>query len=243
MTRRELAGGSGAKQLVYVVEDETDISRLVKHHLEMAGFEARCFANGASVVSEALKDSPALFILDIMIPGTDGLDLCRQIRQNGTLARTPIMFLTARANESDRVRGLELGGDDYVVKPFSPRELVARARAVLRRSDQVSTPQVLKVGQLEIDSGAMRVKVEGREVSTTVREFRLLHYLVRNTGRVFTRDQLLDAVWSETSYVTPRSIDVYIRRIREKIEPQPEHPRYLKTVHGAGYRFEVPHTG
>jgi DNA-binding response OmpR family regulator len=239
MTRREL-GVPAAKQLVYIVEDESDIARLVKHHLEAAGFETRCFGSGATVVSEAMKEVPALFILDIMIPGTDGLDLCRQIRQNGTLSRVPIMFLTARANESDRVRGLELGGDDYIVKPFSPRELVARARAVLRRSDQASPPQVLKVGNLEIDSTAMRVRVDGREVATTVREFRLLHYLVRNTGRVFTRDQLLDAVWSETSYVTPRSIDVYIRRIREKIEPQPEQPRYLKTVHGAGYRFEAP---
>jgi DNA-binding response OmpR family regulator len=234
------SGERGKRPLIFVVEDETDIARLVKHHLEMAGYEVRTFSNGASVIADAVSTPPVLFLLDVMIPGSDGLELCRHIRSHPAIAGIPVIFLTARVNEADRIRGLDLGGDDYVTKPFSPRELVARVRAVLRRSEPQAPVRVMRVGELEIDSSCMTVKVGGNSVATTVREFRLLQFLARNRGRVFTRDQLLDAVWTEASYVTPRSIDVYIRRLREKIEPEPERPRYLKTVHGAGYRFEEP---
>jgi len=227
--------------VIFVVEDDEDIARLVSHNLQAAGFEVQSFVSGHSVLTEAMREMPALFLLDVMLPGTDGFELCRHIRQTPALSAIPIIFLTAKTAEADRVKGLELGGDDYITKPFSPRELVARIRTVLRGLGQspVAT-EVLRLGDLQIDVASMTVQVQGRNVFTTVREFRLLEYLAAHRGRVLTRDQLLDAVWKETPFVTPRSIDVYIRRLREKIEPDPRHPQYLKTLRGIGYRLEVP---
>jgi len=228
------------KPTIFAVEDDPDISRLVRHHLEGAGFSVRVYSTGNSVLADAERQRPTLFILDIMVPGKDGLELCRQIRQMQSLTMIPVIFLTAKSGEADRVLGLELGADDYIPKPFSPRELVARVKAVLRRFERPLSPAPIRVGEIEIDPGAMTLTVRDRLVTTTATEFRLLDYFARHVGRVFTRDQLLDSVWRDTSYVTPRSVDVYVRRIREKIEPDPENPRYLKTVRGAGYRFEVP---
>ncbi len=228
------------KPNIYVVEDDPDISRLVRHHLEGAGFAIRLFPTGHTVIPESERMRPALFVLDIMVPGKDGLELCRQIRQTQSLAPIPVIFLTAKSGEADRVLGLELGADDYIPKPFSPRELVARVKAVLRRFERPLSPTPLRIGDIEIDPGAMILTVSGKPVTTTATEFRLLEYFARHLGRVFTRDQLLDSVWRDTAYVTPRSVDVYVRRIREKIEPDAENPRYLKTVRGAGYRFEAP---
>jgi DNA-binding response OmpR family regulator len=229
------------RPVIFVVEDEEDIARLISHNLQSAGFEVQSFVSGASVLTEAMREMPALFLLDVMLPGTDGFELCRHIRQTPALSATPIIFLTAKTSESDRVKGLELGGDDYITKPFSPRELVARIRTVLRGLGHATGgTEVLRLGSLEIDVSSMTVQVDGRNVLTTVREFRLLEYLAAHRGRVLTRDQLLDAVWKETPFVTPRSIDVYIRRLREKIERDPRHPQYLKTLRGIGYRFEVP---
>jgi DNA-binding response OmpR family regulator len=241
----ERAGNTGSpgsfRPVIFVVEDEEDIARLISHNLQAAGFEVQSFVSGASVLSEAIREVPALFLLDVMLPGTDGFELCRHIRQTPALSATPIIFLTAKTEEADRVKGLELGGDDYITKPFSPRELVARIRSVLRGLGQMpSAGEVLRLGELEIDVSSMTVQARGRNVLTTVREFRLLEYLATHRGRVLTRDQLLDAVWKETPFVTPRSIDVYIRRLREKIEQDPRHPQYLKTLRGIGYRFEVP---
>jgi DNA-binding response OmpR family regulator len=231
---------TGVKPSIFVVEDDPDISRLVRHHLEGAGFGVKVFPSGNTVIMESERQRPTLFILDIMVPGKDGLELCRQIRQTQSLASTPVIFLTAKSGEADRILGLELGADDYIPKPFSPRELVARVKAVLRRFERPLSQSALKVGEIEIDPGAMTLTVRGQLVGTTATEFRLLDYFARHIGRVFTRDQLLDSVWRDTAYVTPRSVDVYVRRIREKIEPDPENPRYLKTVRGAGYRFEAP---
>jgi DNA-binding response OmpR family regulator len=228
------------RKLIFLIEDEADISRLVRHHLEQAGYGVRVLYNTTNVMREAEELRPALFLLDIMVPGGDGLDLCRRIRQNTRIGATPVIFLTARVAKSDRILGLELGADDYVTKPFSPRELLARIKAVLRRFERPLAPTVTKVGEVEIDSGAMTLAVSGKPVTTTATEFRLLDCLARHPGRVFTRDQLLDAVWRDTQFVTPRSVDVYVRRLREKIEPDPENPRYLRTVRGAGYRFEAP---
>ncbi len=227
------------KQLIFLMEDDADIARLVRHHLESAGFAVRTFAGAVGVLAEAEKERPAVLLLDIMVPGGDGLEVCRRIRQSQVLAATPVIFLTARSSEADRVVGLELGADDYITKPFSPRELVARVKAVLRRFERPLAPATVKVGDVEIDSGAMTLKVRGKAVETTATEFRLLQHLASHAGRVFTRDQLLDAVWRDTAFVTPRSVDVYVRRIREKIERDPENPRHLRTVRGAGYRFEA----
>ncbi len=235
------AGAESPRPLIFVVEDEADISRLISHNLNAGGFNVQGFANASSVLSEAIREMPALFLLDVMLPGTDGFELCRHIRQTPALSATPVIFLTAKTSEADRVKGLELGGDDYITKPFSPRELLARVRTVLRGAGKSSSEtEVLRLGSMEIDVSSMTVQVDGRNVLTTVREFRLLEYLATHRGRVLTRDQLLDAVWKETPFVTPRSIDVYIRRLREKIEMDPRHPQYLKTLRGIGYRFEVP---
>ncbi|ABF41991.1 two component transcriptional regulator, winged helix family [Candidatus Koribacter versatilis Ellin345] len=228
------------KQTVFVVEDDADIARLVRYHLEGAGFAVRTFLTGNGVIPESEKTPPNLFLLDIMVPGADGLEICRQIRHSRSIAMTPVIFLTAKTSEADKIAGLDLGADDYIAKPFSPRELIARIKAVLRRFERPLPPAVVTAGDIVIDNGAMTLTVRGNLVTTTATEFRLLEYLARHPGRVFTRDQLLDAVWRETHYVTPRSVDVYVRRIREKIEENPEDPRYLKTVRGAGYRFEVP---
>ena len=228
------------KSSVLVVEDDDDIARLVRYHLESAGFRVQMFPRANGVIEAAEDSPPAVFLLDIMIPGGSGLDLCRQARQSKLLAHVPIIFLTARGSESDRVSGLEIGADDYITKPFSPRELVARVKAVLRRFERPLHPAKISAGEIEIDSGAMTVVVRGARVETTATEFRLLEYMARHSGQVFTRDQLLDAVWRDRQYVTERSVDVYVRKLREKIEQQPDSPEYLRTVRGAGYRFEAP---
>jgi two-component system phosphate regulon response regulator PhoB len=227
-------------QTIFVLEDDTDISRLVQYHLESSGFTVRPYLSAGQIITDAERQPPALFLLDIMVPGGDGLDLCRRLRQNPVLSVVPIIFLTARAAESDRVQGLELGADDYITKPFGTRELLARVKAVLRRFERPASPSVLRFEDIEIDASAMQLRVKGDLVTTTATEFRLLDYLARHPGRVFSRDHLLDAVWGDARFVTPRSVDVYVRRIREKIEEDAETPRYLKTMRGAGYRFEMP---
>ena len=228
------------KNPIFVVEDDADISRLLRHHLESAGYTVRVFSSVTGVISAAFNDRPVLFLLDIMLPGRDGLDLCREIRSTSVLAGVPIIFLTAKAGELDRVLGLELGADDYITKPFSPRELVARVKAVLRRFERMLPSVRLEAGDLVIDTDTMTLTVRGNTVTTTATEFRLIEYFARHAGRVFTREQLLDAVWRDTAFVTPRSIDVYVRRLREKIERDPEQPLMLRTVRGAGYKFEAP---
>jgi DNA-binding response OmpR family regulator len=232
-------------QTVFLLEDDADISRLVQYHVEKAGFTVRAFEAGRNVVSEAERTPPALFLLDVMVPDGDGMDVCRRLKAHPTLNTLPVIFLTARAAENDRVRGLELGADDYITKPFGTRELIARIRAVLRRSEPKSAEEspVLHIEDLDIDSAAMQLRVKGELVVMTATEFRLLDYLARHPGRMFSRDHLLDAVWGDARFVTPRSVDVYVRRIREKIEIDPETPRYLKTMRGAGYRFEIPKNG
>ena len=226
-------------QTIFVLEDDADISRLVQHHLEAAGFQPRLFHTPTNLIPDAERQAPALFLLDIMVPGGDGLDVCRRLRNHPALSTIPIIFLTARAGENDRVLGLELGADDYITKPFATRELVARVKAVLRRFERPTTPSVISFEEVIIDANAMQLSVRGELTTTTATEFRLLDYLARHPGRVFSRDHLLDAVWGDARFVTPRSVDVYVRRIREKIEVDPENPRYLKTVRGAGYRFET----
>jgi two-component system phosphate regulon response regulator PhoB len=173
-----------------------------------------------------------------MLPELDGFELCRQIRQSTVLGRTPVLFLTARSDEVDRVLGLEIGGDDYMTKPFSPRELIARVKAHLRREELDAEPTALEVGPFRLDRTARRVFLQGAELELTSTEFNLMEFFLTHPGRAYSRDQLLEAVWGQQRYVTPRTVDVHVRRLRERIEEQPEQPKHLTTVRGFGYRFE-----
>jgi DNA-binding response OmpR family regulator len=228
------------KQLIAIVEDDQDIARLLGYHLDAAGYRIRAHASASDVIVAAEKEPPSLFLLDIMLPGDSGLNLCQEIRRKSSLALVPVIFLTAKSAEADRILGLELGADDYIAKPFSPREMIARVRAVLRRFERPLSQDVVAAGDLEINPTTMVVNIRGETITTTATEFRLLYYFAQNPSRVFTRDKILDAIWRDSSFVTPRSIDVYVRRLREKIERDPENPEYLKTVRGVGYKFEAP---
>jgi DNA-binding response OmpR family regulator len=231
-------------QLIFLVQRDPEICRMVKQHLEQAGYAVHSFLSAAGVVWQAEEMLPILVMIELA-PEGHGLELCRRIRRSPFLAKTPIVCLLHKSADADRISGLEAGADDCMAEPFNPRELVARVQAVLRRFEQPanSTPQlapsVMKLGEIEIDRSAMRVSVSGNEVTTTTLEFRLMEYLARHRGRVFTRDQLLDAVWGDTRFVTPRSVDACVRRIRRKIEPvSAANPNFLKTIRGVGYRFD-----
>ena len=221
---------------ILVVEDESRIARLVRDYLEHAGFEVVAASDGEVALAETRRARPDLVVLDLGLPGRDGLDVARSLRRTSNV---PIVMLTARGEETDRVVGLELGADDYVVKPFSPRELVARVRAVLRRTEAAGAggTEVLRVADVEVDLPRMRVVVGGRPVELTPTEFQLLATMAREPGRVFTRGQLLDAVHGVAFESYERAVDAHVKNLRKKIEPTPGHPRYLLTVHGVGYRF------
>jgi DNA-binding response OmpR family regulator len=221
---------------ILVVEDEMKIARLVRDYLEHAGYEVVVAGDGEAALASARGRAPDLVVLDLGLPGMDGLDVARELRVR---SRVPIVILTARGDETDRIVGLELGADDYVIKPFSPRELVARVRAVLRRASGSSeAPDVpVRVGDVEIDPSRMRVSVGGRQISLTATELQLLVTLAREPGRVFTRGQLLDAIRGVAFESYERAIDAHVKNLRKKIEPEPGRPRYLLTVHGVGYRF------
>ena len=225
---------------ILIVEDEQDLIKLLKYNLEKEGFKVSYTTDGSLALAEIRRDAPDLVMLDLMLPGMDGLEVCRQLRRHDRYAAIPILMLTARGEEADRVVGLEIGADDYVTKPFSMRELIARVRALLRRHEPVTVNRAtIQRGNLVIDPSAHSVAIAGREVELSALEFRLLHQLASHPGMVFSRDQLLDRVWGNDRSVTQRSVDVYIRRVREKIEPQPQDPRYVQTVHGVGYRFTM----
>jgi len=220
---------------VLVVEDEIEIARVVRDYLRNAGFEVIVVGDGGSAVASVRSAKPDLLVLDLGLPGRDGLDVAREIRR---WSDTPIVMLTARGDETDRIVGLEIGADDYVVKPFSPKELVARVRAVLRRTRTAARgDEVVRAGDVEIDTAKMRVSVGGTQVDLTATEFQLLATLAREPGRVFTRSQLLDAVHGVAIESYERAIDAHVKNIRRKIEPEPGSPRYVVTVHGVGYRF------
>jgi phosphate regulon transcriptional regulator PhoB len=224
---------------VLLIEDDRDIVELVRYNLEREGFQVAAATDGATGLAQVRKTPPDLLLLDLMLPKLSGLEICREIRRDQSLNRLPILMLTARGEEADRVVGLEMGADDYVTKPFSPRELGARVKALLRRTEPASeTPRVIEARGLSIDPSSYRVTHDGRPVTLSTLEFRLLYYLATRPNRVFSRDQLLDAVWGTERFVTPRSVDVYIRRLREKVESDADHPAFLKTVRGAGYMFE-----
>ena len=221
---------------ILVVEDEMKIARLVRDYLEHAGFDVTVAGDGEAAISDARGGRPDLVVLDLGLPGRDGLDVARELQRSSGV---PIVMLTARGDETDRIVGLELGADDYVVKPFSPKELVARVRAVLRRAAAAATggTEVLRAAGVEVDLLRRRVSVDGRGVELTPTEFELLATFVREPGRVFTRGQLLDAVHGVAIESYERAVDAHVKNIRRKIEPTPGRPRYLLTVHGVGYRF------
>jgi phosphate regulon transcriptional regulator PhoB len=224
---------------VLIIEDDRDIVELVRYNLANEGFQVNAAFDGTSGLSSLKKTPPDLLLLDLMLPKMSGLDICREVRKDESLNRLPVLMLTARGDEADRVVGLEMGADDYVTKPFSPRELAARVKALLRRAEPAGeVERAIEVGRLLIDPSSYRVMRAGKPLTLSTLEFRLIYYLAARPNRVFTRDQLLDAVWGTDRFVTPRSVDVYIRRLREKIENDPENPVHLKTVRGAGYLFE-----
>src|SRR6059036_3477202 len=227
---------NGPMETVLVVDDEPTIRDVVVQYLQREGYATLEAGDGDAARELLEQEWPSLVVLDLMLPGTDGLALCRWIRERGNL---PVIMLTALGDESDRIVGLELGADDYVVKPFSPKELVARVRAVLRRTEAARDggPEVLRVLDVEVDVPRMRVTVGGRPVDLTPTEFQLLETMAREPGRVFTRGQLLDAVHGVAFESYERAIDAHVKNIRRKLEPVPGHPRYLLTVHGVGYRF------
>ncbi len=225
---------------VLLIEDDRVAAELIRESLAGEGYEVLHITDGTSGLAQVRKAPPDVLLLDLMLPKMSGLDVCKAIRSDENLNRLPILMLTSRGDEMDRVVGLEIGADDYVTKPFSPRDLAARVKALLRRSEPPTEGEkTIEVGKLKIDPVAYRVTRAGKVITLSTLEFRLLHYLASRPNRVFTRDQLLDAVWGSDRFVTPRSIDVYMRRLREKIEADPENPTYLKTMRGAGYMFET----
>jgi two-component system alkaline phosphatase synthesis response regulator PhoP len=228
---------------ILVVDDEPRIVQIVRDYLQHGGFAVLVASDGPSALRAARTGHPDLVVLDLGLPGRDGLDVARALRRDGDV---PIIILTARSEESDKIVGLELGADDYITKPFSPKELVARIRSVLRRAEGMKEPaDVIRVGaQVELDVARMEARFEGRRVELTKTEFQLLATMARQPGRVFTRAQLLEAVRGVAFESYERAIDAHIKNLRRKIEPEPRSPRYLLTVFGVGYRFaEAPAGG
>jgi DNA-binding response OmpR family regulator len=223
---------------IVIVEDEPDISEVVSLYLKRAGYTVTSFADGLAALNALNNQLPDLIILDVMLPGMDGFALTRHLRDRSDV---PIILLTSRREESDRIAGLELGADDYVVKPFSPQELVSRVRAVLRRIQpavEKNTESILSFGDFSINPQTREVCLAGQEIVLTAKEFDLLHHMARYPRQVFTRDQLLESIWGVSDYIDPSTVTVHIRRLREKIEKKPAAPLHLITVWGVGYKFE-----
>lgn len=223
-----------------IVDDEKDIVDLVAYNLEKEGHEVLKAYDGERALQIVRAKTPDLVILDLMLPGIQGLEVCKRLRRDPATAAVPIIMLTAKGEEVDKVLGLEVGADDYVTKPFSVKELVARVKAVLRRTDARlphEEASVFEFRGLRVDPGAHEVTVDGRRIELSATEFKLLSFLIRNRGRVFSRDQILDRVWGDESFVEPRTVDVHIRRLRAQIEPEENNPAYIITVRGVGYKF------
>lgn len=226
---------------ILVVEDEPDIRKLVHYHLSQERFKVLEAEDGEKALHTIQLQRPSLIILDLMLPGLSGLEVCRSLRERPDSTRVPILMLTAKAGEADRVVGLEMGADDYLAKPFSPREMVARVRALLRRSSAQANGEAQPAyhrGELKIDYATYEVSVADKQIKLTLKEFELLRFLVQNPNRVLNRDQLLDRVWGGDTFVTPRTVDVHIRRLRKAIERDDSHPKWILTLRGVGYKFD-----
>ena len=228
-----------AASRVLVVDDDDTVSDVVRRYLEREGYEVATASDGTTALRQALADPPDLMVLDLMLPGLDGIEVCRRLRQSH---RVPVIMLTAKGDVDDRVAGLEVGADDYVTKPFSPRELTARVGAVLRRAAAAAVdeqqPSVLEVGAIRLDTAGRRCWVDGAPVQLTAKELDLLAFFVRSQGRAWRREELLEHVWGWT-YGDTSTVTVHVRRLREKVEQDPARPRHLQTVWGVGYRFEA----
>ena len=224
------------KAKVLVVDDEKDIIELVSYNLENEGFKVISATAGEKALELVSSEKPEIIILDLMLPGIDGLDVCRELKRNDQTSSIPIIMLTAKGEESDIVIGLELGADDYITKPFSPRVLVARVKAVLRRIESKKEEEdLIRINQLSIDLVRYQVTYRGKTLTLTSTEFNLLILLAQNRGKVFTRDQILDKAWKEESFVVDRTVDVHVRRLRQKLG---QASRFIETVRGVGYRFK-----
>ncbi|KAA0683080.1 phosphate regulon transcriptional regulator PhoB [Roseomonas genomospecies 6] len=228
---------SALKPLVLVVEDEADIVTLLKYNLEKEGFRVNAASDGEEALLLAGEQTPNIVLLDWMLPLMSGLEVCRQMRRNSKMRDIPIIMLTARGEEADRVRGLNSGADDYITKPFSPTELLARMRAVLRRAAPGMTDETLQFADVTMDLAAHRVRRNGRDVHLGPTEFRLLRHFMQHPGRVFSREQLLDVVWGHDVYVEPRTVDVHIRRLRKAMNEETEMD-LIRTVRSAGYALD-----
>ena len=221
---------------ILLIEDDADLFSLLRYNLEKEGFSMSGLQTGKGAIELCRQTKPDLILLDIMLPDSDGLDICKGIRKDPDLAAIPIIFLTARASETDRIVGLEIGANDYVVKPFFVRELIARIKLQLRH--QLPPVRVLEAGGLELDPNSRQVRLNGAPLALTATEFRLLEYLMSRPGVVFSRDQLLNAVWGQDRAITDRAVDVYVLRLRQKIEQDPAAPVLIHSVRGFGYTFE-----
>ncbi len=220
---------------IVLIEDDTDLYSLLKYNLEKEGFAMAGAQTGKGAIELCRRERPDLILLDIMLPDSDGLDICKGIRSHPDLAHIPVIFLTARASEADRIVGLELGANDYIVKPFFIRELIARIKTQFR--GQATPPKLIRSGPIELDRSSCRVRLNGEEITLTATEFRLLEYLMSRPGVVFSREQLLDAVWGQDRAVTDRTVDVYVLRLRQKVESDPANPQMIRSVRGFGYSF------
>ena len=228
-------------QKILVVEDEPDISKLVSYNLTQERFKVLTAEDGEQALKVIQREKPNLVVLDLMLPGLSGIEVCKILRERPETAKLPILMLTAKAGESDRIVGLELGADDYLAKPFSPREMVARVRAILRRANLAASndaPPAYDKGGLKIDFTNYEVSARGKTVKLTLKEFELLRFLVQNPNRVLSRDQLLDRVWGGETFVTPRTVDVHVRRLRKAIEKDDSNPKWILTLRGVGYKFD-----
>jgi len=222
---------------VLLLEDDLDLYQLLKYNLERSGFQFTGANTGKAALELCLSERPDLILLDIMLPDSSGLEICARVRNHTVIAGTPIIFLTARASETDRVMGLELGANDYIVKPFSIRELIARVKVQLRPAEEIAST-VLRSGMLELDRTRYQASYNGDPILLTATEFRLLEFLMSRPGIVFNRGQLLNAVWGSDRSVIDRTVDVYILRLRKKLEAAPHHTQFINSVRGFGYRFD-----
>jgi phosphate regulon transcriptional regulator PhoB len=232
---------ASATHKILIVEDEPDIRKLVHYNLVQERYKVLEAEDGERALKLVEREKPGLVILDLMLPGLSGLEVCRTLRERPETAKMPILMLTAKAGEADRVLGLEMGADDYLAKPFSPRELIARVRAILRRANGAARVEQLPSynrGGLIIDFATYEVFARGKPVKLTLKEFELLKYLVQNPNRVLSRDQLLDHVWGDDTFVTPRTVDVHIRRLRKAVEKDDSKPQWILTLRGVGYKFD-----